>query len=158
MGDFEYRPMDEATTRAISLWRYDPPYNMYNAVDIEASTGRYLEPDYHYYSVWQRDELIAFRCFGEDARVSGGDYAAEALDMGGGLRPDLTGQGMGASIMRSAFDFALVNFEPNAFRCTVAGFNLRAQKVCLKVGYQEMEQFTNSISGKEFVLYFKSIR
>jgi len=46
----------------------------------------------HYVAVLDaRDEMIAFRCFGPEARVLGGAYFEDALDMGGGLRPDLTG-------------------------------------------------------------------
>ncbi len=151
---YDFRPMDRQTAIEITQWHYPTPYDIYNADDVEASIECYLEPDYHYYSLWQGDELIAFRCFGEDARVRGGDYSADALDMGGGLRPDLTGRGLGTSVMQAAFEFAKIEFKPAAFRATVAGFNLRAQKVCQRVGYREIERFNATHTGREFIVYF----
>lgn len=157
MSNYIYRPMDELAAREVSSWRYEPPYDIYNDVDLENSLECYLERTYHYYSVWQNQELIAFRCFGEDARVAGGNYSAVALDMGGGLRPDLTGKGMGASLMLSAFEFAKIHFNPKEFRCTVAGFNIRAQKVCLKVGYKEIQRFSHPKSDKEYIVFNRPV-
>ncbi len=117
-----------------------------------------LRPDYHYYSVWnEADELIAFRCFGSDARVPGGDYRQEALDMGGGLRPDLTGQGLGAGVITAAFTFAQQKFAPKAFRATVAAFNQRALKVCQKVGYMETQWFVQPKTGREFIILLRAV-
>ena len=139
--DFQFRPIDHQTAGQIVKWQYEPPYDIYNDEDNEEAIEWYLNPDFHYYSVWQNDELVAFRNFGVDAQVPGGDYSAEALDMGGGLRPDLTGKGLGAGLMTAAFEFAIQKFTPPAFRATVAGFNLRAQKVCLQVGYEQLQAF-----------------
>lgn len=156
MKTYIFRPMDREAAIEIVKWRYEPPYDIYNDDDTEESIQWYLKPEFHYYSVWDDDDLIAFRNFGEDAQVPGGDYSADALDMGGGLRPDLTGKGLGAGLMSAAFEFARKTFDPPAFRATVAGFNHRAQKVCLRVGYQEIQRFTNAKSGKEFVVFWKS--
>jgi [ribosomal protein S18]-alanine N-acetyltransferase len=114
-----------------------------------------LNPAYHYYTVWDHEEnLIGYRCFGEDARVPGGDYREEALDMGGGLRPDLTGQGLGAPFVRSAINFALEEFSPKAFRATVASFNIRALRVCESVGYRKIRQsYSPQIKETFFILW-----
>lgn len=154
---YQFRPMERAVALQIAQWRYAPPYDIYNASEVEEAADEYLTPEYHYYSLWQNDDLVAFRCFGPDARVHGGDYSADALDLGGGMRPDLTGKGLGASVMQASFEFAKKKFNPSAFRCTVAGFNLRAQKVCLKVGYQEIQRFTHPNNAKEFVVFLRSI-
>ena len=154
---YEFRPMNRPTAINITKWRYEPPYDIYNDDESGESLEWYLDPDYHYYSVWRQGELVAFRNFGADAQVPGGDYSADALDMGGGLRPDLTGKGLGAGFMSAAFEFALETFNPAAFRATVAGFNLRAQKVCLRVGYKETQRFNHPKSGKEFVVFLKPV-
>lgn len=145
IGAFTFRKMDEASARQIAAWRYEPPYDIYNCDPdgVAEHIQVLLNPQYHYYTVWdEAGELIAFRCFGEDAQVLGGDYRAEALDMGGGLRPDLTGQGLGASIIEAAFEFARQHFAPKAFRATVAAFNQRALRVCEKVGYRYVHRKT----------------
>jgi RimJ/RimL family protein N-acetyltransferase len=89
--------------------------------------------------------------------VPGGDYSADALDMGGGLRPDLTGHGLGPQVMRAAMDFARVKFSPCAFRATVAEFNLRAQRACEKVGYVLTQHFVATHNGVPFVILIRDV-
>jgi RimJ/RimL family protein N-acetyltransferase len=140
-------------------WRYEPPYDFYNhdSTQLDALIqNSYLNPAYHYFSVFdEKDSLVAFRCFGEDARVPGGDYRADALDMGGGLRPDLTGHGLGPRLMHAALDFGRAEFSPRAFRATVAAFNLRAQHACEKVGYVPVQRFIAAHSGIPFVIFVR---
>jgi [ribosomal protein S18]-alanine N-acetyltransferase len=155
IGRFTFRQIDIAAARRIAAWEYPPPYDLYsyNPAEAEENVQGLLTPDYHYYTVWdERGELIGYRCFGEDAQVFGGDYSAEALDMGGGLRPDLTGQGSGAAFMTAAITFAQQQFAPAAFRATVAAFNQRALRVCIKVGYRPIQQFENPHTGRPFVV------
>ncbi len=155
VGDYLFREMDEASAREIATWHYDPPYEMYNCLpdEVEAHVKALLKPEYRYHTVWDSaGELIAFRCFGADARVPGGDYSADALDMGGGLRPDLTGRGLGISIIEAALEFARRNFAPRAFRVTVAAFNERALRVCEKVGYRPVDSFHHPRSGERFII------
>lgn len=147
--------MDEASAREIATWQYNPPYDIYICTPdkIEETVQWYLTPKYQYFSAWDKaGELIGFRCFGGDARVPGGDYGAEALDMGGGLKPGKTGQGLGASFMKSAFEFANLHYAPKTFRATVAQFNERALRVCEKVGYKRVSTFTSTHSAKPFVI------
>ena len=152
--------MTEACARMALSWRYAPPYDFYNhdITQLDALIrNSFLNPAYHYFSVFDdKDALIAYRCFGEDARVPGGDYSANALDMGGGLRPDLTGHGLGPRVMSAAMDFAKVELSPLAFRATVAGFNLRAQRACEKVGYVLAQRFVATHSGEPFVILVRN--
>ncbi len=94
--------------------------------------------------------MIAFRCFGPDAQVSGGDYTAQALDLGGGLRPNLTGKGIGRYVIAAAMNYAIAQFHPHFFRVTVASFNHRAKKVCVKLGYKVLSEFIRPSDGLKF--------
>ena len=158
--EFKFRIMNEPNARTALSWRYAPPYDFYNhdpAKLDELIFSSFLNPAYHYYSVFdERDILIAFRCFGEDAQVPGGDYSADALDMGGGLRPDLTGRGLGPQILRAAMDFARAEYSPRAFRATIAEFNLRAQRACERVGYVFAQRFVAAHNGIPFVILIRS--
>ena len=151
--------MTTAYARTILSWHYEPPYDVYNndPATIEADiTDVFLNPAYHYYAVLDvTDMLVAYRCFGEDARVAGGDYSVDALDMGGGLRPDLTGHGLGPTVMQAAMAFARQHFAPQAFRVTIATWNTRAQPACAKVGYRPSSTFLTA-DGKPFVIMFQS--
>ena len=160
IGSFTFRKMDTASVREIANWRYEAPYDIYNASpdEIEEHIEVFMDPQYRYYTVWnEADELIAFRCFGEDAQVPGGDYSTPALDMGGGLRPDLTGKGLGARVMEAAFAFAQLSFAPKAFRATVAAFNTRALRVCEKVGYRPVQTFWRPQAGREYVVLMRAV-
>ena len=152
--------MTETCARIALSWRYEPPFDFYNHDTAQLDNlirNSFLNPAYHYFSVLnEKDSLVAFRCFGEDARVPGGNYTANALDMGGGLRPDLTGHGLGPQIMRMAMDFAKVEFSPRAFRATIAEFNLRAQRACEKVGYVFAQRFIATHNAVPFVIMIRS--
>jgi [ribosomal protein S18]-alanine N-acetyltransferase len=157
-GRFIFRPMDIGGARQIATWQYPPPYDLYSyhPDTVEENVRGLLTPHYHYYTVWnERGQLIGYRCFGADAQVRGGDYSAEALDMGGGLRPDLTGQGLGAAFMTAAIAFAQQQFAAAALRATVAAFNQRALRVCAKVGYRPIQQFENPRSGRPFIVLLR---
>lgn len=160
INQFTYEIMDEACALEIAHWRYAPPYDFYNhnPEHFDQIVKAYLNPDYHYYTVWdQNDQLLGFRCFGEDARVPGGDYSDDTLDMGGGLKPDLCGQGLGALVMDSVFEFAKAEYSPHAFRATVAAFNRRALHACTKVGYQEIQRFFNPSLQRTFVVLWREV-
>lgn len=151
----DFRPMDEPGVRAVARWRYEPPYDIYslNREDEQVLVQTFLNPAYHYYQVRdQAGDLVAYCCFGPDARVPGGDYAAEALDVGLGLRPDLTGQGQGMAFVHAVLDFARRTFAPPALRVTVAGFNQRALHVWQKVGFRPIQTFERPPDGLTFVI------
>ncbi len=147
--------MDAATARLIAAWQYPQPYDIYNPHegDLDATVAHFVDPANHYYAVMHKDgELIAYRCFGADAQVPGGDYSADALDTGGGMRPDCVGRGLGAAVIEAGLNFGLVTFAPRAFRVTVAAWNERAQRACGKAGFQPVQQFAHARDGRPFIV------
>ena len=155
---FTLSPIIRADAQAISRWRYDGPYSAYNG--NQASVASLLEPRYFYHSVHDdHGELVGYFCFGEDARVSAGKrlglYEREtALDVGLGMRPDLTGQGLGAEFVQAGLRFAKATYDPEAFRLTVATFNRRAMRVYERAGFKPVETFgATKLNGeKEWLL------
>jgi RimJ/RimL family protein N-acetyltransferase len=147
-------PMTRLYAEDIACWRYDPPYDIYGHTDgDEGQSIDYLVDDKNgLFAVLHNGELIGFRSFGEDGRVSGGNYDGSHLDTGGGLRPDLTGKGLGAEVLFQGLQFATETFGTDRFRVTIAVFNERAQKVCRRLGFQESDRFCRSKDGKEFVI------
>ena len=91
-------------------------------------------------------------CFGPDAQVPGGDYEAAALDIGLGLRPDLTGQGRGLHYASAVCDFARNTLAPAEFRVTVARFNRRARRVWENAGFVRVQTFERQPDGLPFVV------
>ncbi|HEX6930608.1 MAG TPA: GNAT family protein [Streptosporangiaceae bacterium] len=132
-------PMTRAYAADIVTWRYPAPYDCYDMTS--ASPAFLVSAEGGFYALAEGDELIGFRSFGQDGRVPGGDYDSSALDTGGGLRPDLTGKGLGREAIGTGLAFGRREFAPAAFRVTVASFNERALRVVRSLGFQSAGSF-----------------
>ena len=88
----------------ICTWRYDPPYGCYDMTD--ADPDWLLQPEAGFHALMADDQLIGFRSFGPDGQVPGWAYNDQALDTGGGLRPQLVGQGLGRHAISAGLAFA----------------------------------------------------
>ena len=148
-----FKLMDEAAARAVLAWRYEEPYSFYNPdpAELARDLQNLTAPSNHYYALTDEGgALVAYFCFGPDARVPGGDYTDAALDVGGGLRPDLTGRGLGPLYIRAALDFARREFAPPALRVTVAAWNRRACAACVRAGFRPVRRFRRAADDLEF--------
>ncbi len=150
-----FSQMDEASARAVLTWRYDEPYSFYNPdpAGSEKDLKVLADPNNLYYVATDEDgDLVAYYCFGREAQVMGGDYSDEALDIGGGVRPDLTGRGLGSTVIAAGLNFGRDTFAPRAFRVTVAAFNRRALRLCEKLGFSPGQRFRREEDGREFIV------
>jgi [ribosomal protein S18]-alanine N-acetyltransferase len=150
---FTLKPITPCDARAISRWRYGGPYSIYDG--DPTSVDALLEPRLSYHSVYdERGDLVGYFCFGEDARVAAGRrlgvYEIEpAIDIGLGMRPDLTGRGLGEAFLLAGLRFARETYAPPAFRLTVATFNRRAIRVYERAGFEPVETFGAPTRGAE---------
>ena len=151
---FTFRPIDASSARTILCWRYEAPYDLYNhdAEQFAEGMNALLDPANSYYAVTEAEVLVAYCCFGPDGQVPGGDYQAEALDIGMGVRPDLTGRGRGLEFATAALEFARRSLAPDAVRVTVARFNKRAQRVWENAGFKPVQVFERVPDGLAFVV------
>ena len=140
--------------REIASWRYDEPYAIYDYREqsVEDVVAYLTASAKQCFAVLQDDQVVGFRSFGLDGRVQGGDYDDHFLDTGGGLRPDLTGRGLGECFLRKGIAFGAEKFGCDRFRVTVAAFNQRALRVCEKVGFVENHRFNRFGDDLEFVV------
>jgi len=154
-------PMTETVALAILHWQYPEPYALYNLkVENEAEEIRcFLDPRNDYNALHdETGRLVGFCCFGQEARVPGGDYSEEALDIGLGMRPDLIGQGFGGAFLAAILAFADQEFTPKRLRATIAMFNGRSMRVFAKAGFQPVQTFlSRSESPLEFVVMVKEV-
>lgn len=131
------RSMSVQDAHDVIAWRYPAPYDVYNLADNddlveELTTGTYRA------AVDGGGLVCGFFCTGRDAQVPGGDYAEAALDVGLGLRPDLTGQGRGGDFVADVLDW----LSPQVpVRLTVAAFNQRAQRCYGSLGFDTTGRF-----------------
>jgi len=146
--------IDETSARDVMAWRYDPPYDVYNLdPDSEELLQYLLDRDTACYGLTDADgDLVGFCTFGTDGQVPGGDYSTEALDIGMGIRPDLTGRGTGSLYVNAVLEFAMARFAPATLRVTVARFNDRAHRVWEKAGFRETQRFERIPDGMPFTV------
>jgi ribosomal-protein-alanine N-acetyltransferase len=156
MAEIQIAPMTARHAAGILSWRYPAPYDCYNVTD--GDPGYYLDPANGMFAVLSGGELIGFRSFGPDGRVPGGAYDDSALDTGGGLRPELTGRGLGRSVITAGLEFGRQRFAPDAFRVTVASFNVRALRVVTSLGFRPASSFTASTDGRRFEILVRDCR
>jgi RimJ/RimL family protein N-acetyltransferase len=155
MGTMHIAAMTVAHAEEVVTWRYPPPYDVYDMTG--ADPGHLACADSGFYAVLDGEELIGFRSFGPDGQVPGGPYDESALDTGGGLRPDLTGRGLGRRAISTGLAFGITSFSPTAFRMTVAAFNVRAHRVVESLGFARIAHFEATAAGpaaaRSFVVF-----
>jgi RimJ/RimL family protein N-acetyltransferase len=147
---FEFRALKRADAECIVSWRYETPYDFYNPAP--ETVEPMLDPRNGYFVAFEGSRLVGFCCFGPDAQVVGGDYSEVALDIGAGLRPDMTGQGIGRAFLTAVVTFSQRHSLDRSLRATVAAFNARAIRVVRSVGFTEATRFRRPIDGVEFVI------
>lgn len=129
---FRFEPMSDEQARAIAAWHYDPPYDFYDWTADPDDLAELLDP------VQRRDHYLAV--LGEDDALVG--FCAchcreDAVEIGLGLRPDLTGRGLGLPFVEAVMAFARERFAPfRTFQLAVAAFNERAIRVYERAGFR----------------------
>jgi [ribosomal protein S18]-alanine N-acetyltransferase len=153
MAGVQITPMTSAYAADIGTWRYAAPYDCY---DMTGSDPAFLaSPESGFFALVNETGLIGFRSFGVDGQVPGGKYDGSALDTGGGLRPELTGQGMGQEAIRTGLEFGQKMFRPRAFRVTIATFNVRAQRVIAALGFRQAGIFPAPADGRGYGIWIR---
>jgi ribosomal-protein-alanine N-acetyltransferase len=137
--------MDEAAAEAIAGWHYEGSYAFYDMDQDAEDLAELLDPEAwtdRYYAVKDEAEaLVGFFCFEKEEGT---------VILGLGLRPDLTGGGLGAGFVEAGLDFAREKYAPATFRLSVATFNRRAIAVYRKVGFKDEALFTNETNGGQY--------
>ncbi|MGB7337725.1 MAG: GNAT family N-acetyltransferase [Phototrophicaceae bacterium] len=155
--DWRFEPMSVEAAHTMIAWRYEDAYSLYNinTDDIEAELIYMCDPVNHYYAIYDNDVLVGHVSFFADAQVKGGDYSADALDIGAGMRPDTTGKGNGTKTIAAILDFARERYQPKAFRATIIEWNKRSQKATTNNGFKEVSRFTSISHDTDFIIFMR---
>ncbi|HKV57548.1 MAG TPA: GNAT family protein [Ktedonobacteraceae bacterium] len=147
MVQFNFMLVEEADARAILAWRYEGQYAVYNS-EAEDDPAEMLDRRSPYYAVKdERGELVGFFAYGSSAQVwdSGEPHLYSennTITVGLGMRPDLTGKGLGLAFTQAGLDFAREQFKPDYFRLYVLTFNQRAVRVYERAGFERTGIYT----------------
>jgi RimJ/RimL family protein N-acetyltransferase len=110
-----FRPTNEEDAREIAAWRYEAPYDFYDMTNDPEGLEKLLGPPERrrgYYAVLSGGELVGFFCYSLGGQLPGFDYPGDGcIDIGLGLRPDLTGKGLGLKFIRAGLQFGRRRFS-----------------------------------------------
>jgi RimJ/RimL family protein N-acetyltransferase len=104
-------------------WRYEPPYDFYDG-DIDPI----LNPE-RFFAVYDDSGTLVGNYYFEQK--------GDVVEYGLGLRPELTGMGLGLEFFRAGLDVARARFSPTTITLAVAAFNARAITVYERAGFRE---------------------
>jgi ribosomal-protein-alanine N-acetyltransferase len=150
-SDWHLVAMTATYAEELLAWEYPEPFQRYSMLDERAAD--FTDPANGYLAlVDAAGELVGFRSFGPDGQVPGGTYDDTALDTGGGLRPDLTGRGMGRTAIQVGIDYAWATFDTARLRVTVWAENERALKVVRALGFEAVDRFKATTTHEDYLI------
>ncbi|WP_059174262.1 GNAT family N-acetyltransferase [Bacillus sp. FJAT-27445] len=149
--------MNEHYASEIVSWKYKPPYDFYNSSSTPDGIMEFM--DNPYYAVLDLSGALAgFFCVGESAQVPTDSqdvvYERTCIDIGLGMKPSLTGQGLGYTFFAFILDYIQKTLPGNPLRLTVASFNQRATWLYKKSGFTETHRFKRG--SVEFIVMEKA--
>jgi RimJ/RimL family protein N-acetyltransferase len=132
----------------VATWHYQPPWDFYDVASDPEDAAAIREPKRarHYRAVvGDSGRLDAFWYF---------DWHGDVVEIGIGLRPDITSRGRGESFLRAQLEYASDRWQPAAFRLFVAAWNERAIRLYHRLGFIEVDRETRSfelVGRHEFI-------
>lgn len=139
--------------REVNKWHY---YGIYSFYDMPSEDGlkEFLATDseVRYFACFNGEDMIGFYCHWlEDGQMA----------IGLGIKPELTGQGLGKEFTRACIEFGIkrLNYKGNNVKLMVASFNERAIKIYKKLGFKETERnvLETSDGYTEFIIMAKKL-
>jgi ribosomal-protein-alanine N-acetyltransferase len=146
VGAFGFRPMTQGDAEQIADWHYPEPFSFYDARSDPDDLAELLD------ATARGDDCVAVD--DNDRSLIGFFHYKRphgaTLEIGLGLRPDMTGRGLGRSFVEAGLEYARRRFAPVEFRLSVATFNRRAITVYERVGFAATRVFTHRTNGGEW--------
>lgn len=116
----------------MASWSYPGPWAVY---DVTAP----LDPAEGFWAVLddtaEGSDVVGFACFGVEARVPGLEERPGVLDVGVGMRPDLTGHGRGRAFAEAVLAHAGQVSSARTLRAAVQEWNERSLRLLLGLGF-----------------------
>ncbi|WP_270181297.1 GNAT family N-acetyltransferase [Alkalihalobacillus sp. CinArs1] len=143
--NYEFIVMTQNQAEEIARnWHYDGQYAFYDMEADEEDLAEFLDPNARgesMYAVTNNDELIGFFSANE---------IADTIDIGLGMRPDLTGRGHGKAFLEAGISYVKSTYEPKYITLAVATFNQRAISLYRKLGFQDVETYMQDTNGSTY--------
>lgn len=143
----DFTPTD---IEAVLGWRYQGEYARYNLNAAHRTTLQ--DPANGFLAIRRDGELIGHVCTGSEARVVGMVEDPALIDVGVGMRPDLTGRGESSRVMSAVLkQLGDQRGGGVVFRAVVMRWNIRARRAAENAGFAFAGTHQNE-SGRWVVL------
>jgi [ribosomal protein S18]-alanine N-acetyltransferase len=145
VSGWTFTPMTQAEAEEIAGWHYPGEYAFYDADFIPAGMGELLDPSQRgdqYHAARNADGEL--EGFAQLEPLAGG-----ATEIGLGLRPDLTGRGLGRAFTGAVIDLARLH-GAGPITLAVAAFNARAIRVYERCGFAETGRHTRRLGDRDW--------
>ncbi|WP_394190105.1 GNAT family N-acetyltransferase [Paenisporosarcina quisquiliarum] len=144
--EYKFEEMTQERAEDIAFnWHYNGEFSFYDMESDQEDLVEFLDPDKRgnsHFVVINGTEVMGFFSFNK--------VAESTIDLGLGMRPDLTGNGNGLIFLIAGIDFAKAKYNPEKITLSVATFNQRAIKVYKKLGFEEDETFMQDTNGSRY--------
>ncbi len=147
---FLVRDMTLGDAHAIASWRYETPYDVYDWGEDLEDLAELLDPD-AWPDVWFAADDAATGQLVGFAEIT---HLGDLVELGLGLRPDLTGRGLGAPFTEALLSFARERWGPARFAFDVLPWNERAMRAYEHVGFVRGEPYVKRFEDgteREFI-------
>ncbi|MFD1173524.1 GNAT family N-acetyltransferase [Oceanobacillus picturae] len=141
---FRVMTQEEAENIAFN-WHYEGDYSFYDMEADEEDMEEFLNPEARgdsTFAVKKEEDLVAF--------FSVTKVNESTVNIGLGMRPDLTGKGMGDAFLKASLKFVEGSYSPDRITLSVATFNQRAINAYRKIGFRDMETFMQATNGSTY--------
>ena len=159
---FSIRAFSETDADAVASWRYEPPYDVYD-VRADGSLDEEMRDPVRWGTSWfavddaATGELAGFL----ELVASESDSATGTqieVEVGLGLRPDLTGRGLGVSFVDAALEFSCERWSPRMFALDVFPWNERAIRTYERAGFDRGEVYDRTFEDGNVVTFLRMSR
>lgn len=140
----QFRKPTVSDIEDILTWKYEGEYSFYdNSIQKEKidMIKSYICSDNAFSIYNEQDKLVGNCSF---------YYIEEFFCVGLQMRPDITGKGFGTQFVESIINFGRQKYDLDYIDLTVAKFNKRAIRIYEKLGFKVVEEFINTIRGKDY--------
>jgi len=130
-------------------WKYKGKYSFYDTTADKEDLAEFLDPktwDRTFAVLNKENDLIGFYSY---------TFQDEIMWIGFGLKPDLTGQGLGKEFVKSGIEYGIEHFDyqKEHIMLAVAEFNKRAIKLYKNLGFKTTEKYDQPTNGGVYKFY-----
>lgn len=128
-------------------WKYPGVCVFYDMTSDPEDYAELLTPSLrknNYFQVMVDNQLFGFFV------IEKASDSENIVDIGLGIKPELTGKGLGQSFLLEILDYIRKNYSAKTVRLGVVSFNNRAKKVYEKVGFKQTRIYDQPTNGSVY--------